>query len=110
MFPCVAVSGQLPLVAKHALTVPLIFLSTFAAPVFLPIVPIFFVSSAPFKCQASGASALRLEDEDGCFMKDFVSVSTSESELDCICFLSYQIPGESIDQPAVSFAHKALRI
>lgn len=51
--------------------------------------------------------------EDGFFfIKDFVSVSTSQSaELDLLyLFSSYQIPGELIEQPAVSFAHKAVEI
>lgn len=45
-------------------------------------------------------------------MKDFVSVSTSESaEFDFLyLFSSYQIPRELIEQPAVSFAHKAVKI
>lgn len=51
--------------------------------------------------------------EDGFFfIKDFVSVSTSESaEFDLLyLFSSYQIPRELIEQPAVSFAHKAVKI
>lgn len=45
-------------------------------------------------------------------IKDFVSVSMSESaEFDLLyLFSSYQIPGELIEQPAVSFAHKAVKI
>lgn len=58
VFPYVSVSDQLLFVVKHTLMVPL-FLPIFAAPVFLPIVHIFFVSCAPFKCQASAVALQR---------------------------------------------------